>query len=200
MELIKKIVNKGNEEVELILNDALKEAKELKEELINEALLESETRIKNVLNEINREIDTKEKLLVYEERQAELHAKNNVINEIFNRVRIKIESLEGDDLLKYVINKIKAEKLNGDEIMHTNKDSYETYLKALSTKEKSALVDLDKLNKILNTNFKLSNKNVDISNGFILEGKYFDLNFSIEEVLEKLRNKYERQLVKELFE
>ena len=39
-----------------------------------------------------------------------------------------------------------------------------------------------------------------MGNGFILEGKYFDLNFAIEDVIEKLKTKHERKLVKELFE
>ena len=84
--------------------------------------------------------------------------------------------------------------------MHTNKENYERYFKALSSGTKGDLVDLDKLNKKLKTTFKLSNRPVDISNGFILEGKHFDLNFSIEEVIEKLKTKHERALVKELFE
>jgi len=200
VELIKKINDKGLEKVNIIIEDAKKEAEELKKGLINEAKEESKIKINNIKKEVNNEITTKERLLTFEQRQAELSAKQNIIDNIFDEVRVKIEALEGKDLLNYVSVKIKQEKLNGDEVMHTNKENYERYLKALSSGTKGELVDLDKLNKNLKTTFKLSNKAVDISNGFILEGKHFDLNFSIEEVIEKLKNKHERALVKELFE
>jgi len=200
LNLIDKVEKKGNEEVSKIINEYKKEAEKLKLKLINDAKVETEAKIKNIIKEHDKEIETKERLLTFERRQAELQAKQKVIENIFNEVRIKIEALEGKELLNYVANKIKAEKLNGDEIMHTNESNYERYLKALSSKPKGDLVELDKLNKILNSNYKLSNRYIDISNGFILEGKDFDLNFSIEEVIEKLRNKHERKLVKKLFE
>lgn len=198
--LIDKINEKGSDQITLILEEAKVDANKLKQGLITEANNESEAKIKNLEKEIKKELDSKERILVFEERQAELHAKQNIIDNIFNEVRIKIEALEGADLLNYVVVKIKQEKLVGDEVMHTNKDNYNRYLKALSNETEGDLVDLDKLNKKLNTKFKLSNRYVEISNGFILEGKHFDLNFSIEEVIEKLKNKHVRGLVKELFE
>ena len=200
MDLIKKINDKGLDKVNLIIEEAKKEAEALKQSLIDEALEESKIKVNNIKKEVNNEITTKERLLTFEQRQAELAAKQNIIDDIFNEVRIKIEALEGKELLDYVSVKIKQEKLIGDEVMHTNKENYDRYFKALSSQTKSDLVDLDKLNKKLKTTFKLSNRPVDISNGFILEGKHFDLNFSIEEVIEKLKNKHERALVKELFE
>lgn len=200
MDLIKKINDKGLDKVNLIIEEAKKEAEALKQSLIDEALEESKIKVNNIKKEVNNEITTKERLLTFEQRQAELAAKQNIIDDIFNEVRIKIEALEGKELLDYVSVKIKQEKLIGDEVMHTNKENYDRYFKALSSQTKSDLVDLDKLNKKLKTTFKLSNRPVDISNGFILEGNHFDLNFSIEEVIEKLKNKHERALVKELFE
>ncbi|HHT55469.1 MAG TPA: hypothetical protein GX012_02785 [Acholeplasma sp.] len=200
MDLIKKINDKGLDKVNFIIEEAKKEAEALKQSLIDEALEESRIKVNNIKKEVESEITTKERLLTFEQRQAELLAKQNIIDNIFDEVRVKIEALEGAELLNYVYVKIKQEKLNGDEIMHTNKENYERYFKALSSGTKGDLVDLDKLNKKLKTTFKLSNRPVDISNGFILEGKHFDLNFSIEEVIEKLKNKHERALVKELFE
>jgi len=200
VDLIKKINDKGLDKVNFIIEEAKKEAEALKQSLIDEALEESRIKVNNIKKEVESEITTKERLLTFEQRQAELLAKQNIIDNIFDEVRVKIEALEGAELLNYVYVKIKQEKLNGDEIMHTNKENYERYFKALSSGTKGDLVDLDKLNKKLKTTFKLSNRPVDISNGFILEGKHFDLNFSIEEVIEKLKNKHERALVKELFE
>ena len=200
MGLANKILLKGDEAVKAILAEAKAEAKASKKALIDEADLDAKSRVELIKNEVDNEIITKERLLVFERRQAELLAKQNTINEIFTEVRTRIEALEGNDLLEYVTNQIKKEKVNKDEVMKVNKDNYERYLKALSTKEKANLVSLDKLNKKLDANFKLSSEPAEISNGFILEGEYFDINFAIEEVIEKLKRKHERQLVKELFE
>lgn len=200
MELANKILEKGKLEVDLILKTAKEEAKLAKKTLIDEALKDANTRIENVRREANKDLKTKERLLNFERRQAELLAKQNTIDEIFLEVRKKIELLKGSDLLDYVVNQISTEKLVGDEVMHVNNENYERYLNALSSNKEDNLVDLDKLNKKLKTNLKLSNKPFDMGNGFILEGKYFDLNFAIEDVIEKLKTKHERKLVKELFE
>lgn len=200
MELANKILEKGKLEAERILNAAKEEAKLAKEELIHEAKTDSEKRIERIKKEANDDLKTKERLLNFERRQAELLAKHKVIDEIFSKVRIRIEALAKDELFNYIVNKIKQEKLVGDEIMYVNKDNYNRYLEALSTNKHGELVDLDKLNQKLNTKFKLSNKPFDMGDGFILEGKYFDLNFAVEEIIEKLKIKHERKLVKELFE
>lgn len=193
-------MNKGEERVKAFLKAAKIEAEETKQALIDEAKADASMRLKNIEAEAKLEIQTKERLLSFEKRQAELFAKQNTIDEIFEEVRIRIEGLEGKELLAFVTNQIKGEKVNSDEVMRTNKNNYKRYLKALSTSSEAELVDLDLLNKALGTKFKLSNEPVKISNGFILEGKYFDINFSSEELIEKLKNKHLRQLVKELFE
>lgn len=200
MELANKILEKGNLEVESIIKAAKEEAMLAKTELISVAKADADNRIERVRKEATNDLKTKERLLNFERRQAELLAKHKTIDEIFGEVRRRIEALTKDDLLKYVVNQVKDEKLVGDEIMHVNKDNYDRYLLALSTNKKAKLVDLDLLNAKLKTNLKLSDKSFGMGNGFLLEGKDFDLNFAIEEIIEKLKNKYERRLVKELFE
>ncbi len=200
MDLANKIIEKGKIEVESILKAAKKEAKEATKELIDAAKSDAKNRIEIVRKEASNDLMTKERLLNFERRQAELLAKHRTIDEIFGEVRKRIEALTKDDLLNYVVNQIKQEKLVGDEIMHVNKDNYKRFLEALSTNKAGKLVDLDKLNAKLKTNLKLSNEAFDMKNGFILEGKYFDLNFAIEDIIVKLKDKHERQLVKELFE
>lgn len=200
MELANKILEKGKLEVESILMNAKEEAKLAKKELIDVAKSEAKNRIEIIKKETTNDLKTKERLLNFERRQAELLAKHKTIDEIFGEVRRRIETLVKDDLLNYVVNQVKKEQLLGDEIMHVNKDNYNRYLQALSTNKKGKLVDLDLLNAKLKTNLKLSEEPFDMGNGFLLEGKYFDLNFAIEEIIEKLKNKYERRLVKELFE
>lgn len=199
MELEKKILENAKLDYDEILAAAKKEAKEERDYIVSEVKNDFDIKLKHVQKEANKEIRTKERLLAFETKQAELFAKQSVLEHIFNRVRESLLKLEGKDLLDYVIKNLKEETLVGNEVMYTNKTDYDKYLKALSTNKKSDLVDLDLLNKALNTNYKLSNKHVDIKGGFILEGIDFDLNFALEEVINKLRNKYEREIVKELF-
>lgn len=200
MGLDEKIVKKGTEEAKRILEEAKLEAKQTKLDIIAEAKEDCEIKVKNVKREIDKELKTKEKMLQFERKQAELIAKQSVIDKIFGTVSERINDLKDEELFNYVLSQIKNEKLTGDEIMRTNKLHYEKYLKALSTKKSGKSVELDKINEVLKTNFKLSNEHIDINNGFVLEGKFFDLNFAIEEVIDRLRDKYERKIVKELFE
>ena len=82
MDLIKKINDKGLDKVNFIIEEAKKEAEALKQSLIDEALEESRIKVNNIKKEVESEITTKERLLTFEQRQAELLAKQNIIDNI----------------------------------------------------------------------------------------------------------------------
>lgn len=199
MELDKKILQKNKADIEAILKDAQETAEKEYKSIIEEVENDYNKKYLSIKNDYQKQIATKERMLAFEKKQAELLAKQSVLTEIFNKVYEKLNQLEGKDLLKYVANKIKEVNYVGNEIMYVNKNEYNKYLKALSTKEKNQLVELDQLNAILNTQFQLSNEPIDIENGFLLEGKDFDLNFATNEIVKKLRDKHEREIAKELF-
>ena len=199
MELDKKILEKNKADIEAILKDAQETAEKEYKSIIEEVENDYNKKYLSIKNDYQKQIATKERMLAFEKKQAELLAKQSVLTEIFNKVYEKLNQLEGKDLLKYVANKIKEVNYVGNEIMYVNKNEYNKYLKALSTKEKNQLVELDQLNAILNTQFQLSNEPIDIENGFLLEGKDFDLNFATNEIVKKLRDKHEREIAKELF-
>ena len=199
MELDKKILQKNKADIEAILKDAQETAEKEYKSIIEEVENDYNKKYLSIKNDYQKQIATKERMLAFEKKQAELLAKQSVLTEIFNKVYEKLNQLEGKDLLKYVANKIKEVNYVGNEIMYVNKNEYNKYLKALSTKEKKKLVELDQLNAILNTQFQLSNEPIDIENGFLLEGKDFDLNFATNEIVKKLRDKHEREIAKELF-
>lgn len=199
MELDKKILEKNKADIEAILKDAQEIAEKEYKSIIEEVENDYNKKYLSIKNDYQKQIATKERMLAFEKKQAELLAKQSVLTKIFNKVYEKLNQLEGKDLLKYVANKIKEVNYVGNEIMYVNKNEYNKYLKALSTKEKNQLVELDQLNAILNTQFQLSNEPIDIENGFLLEGKDFDLNFATNEIVKKLRDKHEREIAKELF-
>lgn len=194
-----KILAKGEAKVNQILTDAKKEAKRIEDEVVNKAIKQKNDRISKAKSDANKLINHQEKLLELEKRQAILTAKQNVIKDIFDQVLLRLNSFENKDLLNFVVKLIKEEEVIGNETIYVNKNDYNKYLKALSSNEKADLVDLDLLNKVLNTSFKLSNEAVNINDGFLLEGKDFDLNFSLTNVVNKLRDKHEREIAEELF-
>lgn len=195
-----KILAKGNLEVDKIISEAKLEAKKIEDEIVNKALKHSEKQIEKAENDAKKLINHQKRLLDLEKRQALLTAKQTVIKEVFDQVLNKLTSFEGKELLDFTAKLIKEQNVIGNEIMRVNKDSYNVYLKALSTNKKDELVELDLLNKKLNTNFKLSNEIVNIKDGFLLEGTDFDLNFSITNLVNKLRLKHEQEIAKELFD
>lgn len=195
-----KILAKGDAEVEKILTEAKKEAKKIEDEIVNKALKQSEKQIEKAETEAKKIINHQKRLLDLEKRQSLLTAKQTVIQEIFDQVLDKLIKFEGEDLLNFVVKLINEEKVNGNEIIHVRKEDYNKYLKALSTNKKDNLVETDLLNKKINTNFKLSSDPVNIKDGFLLEGVDFDLNFSITNLVNKLRLKHEQEIAKELFE
>lgn len=198
--IYEKIELKGREEVNTILKEAKEKADKIKDDLITKAKKDAEKRINSAQQAANKDVSYRERLLDLEKRQALLITKQNIISDIFNSVLKQLEGLEGKDLLNYVEKLIKSEEVIGDEVIHTNANDYDKHLKALSSSKKDDLVDVDLLNKKLNTNFKMSTKSVDIQNGFILEGKHFDLNFSLNQIIENLRTKNEKEIATELFE
>lgn len=195
-----KIELKGQKQVKTILSEAQVKADKIYNDLVSQATSDAEIRILNAQSAANKNILYKERLLDLEIRQALLISKQNIITRIFDGVLKKLEQLQDSELLNYVEKLIKSEEVIGDEVMHTNAIEYDKYLKALSTNKKGDLVELDLLNKKLNTNFRLSSKSMDLRNGFILEGKFFDLNFSLNQIIDNLRDKNEKAIAAELFE
>lgn len=213
MELDQKILENGKIEVENILKNAKKEADKEAKDIVSEAKLDNFTKYSNLRKETQSEIKMKSKLLNFEIKQAELLAKQKVIEEIFSIVMKKINALEGNDLLKYVSAQIKrelhilenTENSKSSIIMHTNKTEYLKYLSALSSTNQLTMllnekISLDKLNKELGMSIALSNEFMEIDGGFILVTKDFDLNFSTEELINSLTVKYESEIIEELFE
>lgn len=197
--IYEKIESKGDNLVKDILAKAKVESKEVYDQIVSKANNDAEKRIAKAKEDADKKVSYKKRLFDLEKRQALLTTKQEVIDNIFEEVVNRIIKLEKKDLLNYVVKLIKSEQYSGDEVILVNKDDYKKYLKALSTNKESDLVELDLLNKELKTSFKLSNRPVDIPNGFIVEGQDFDLNFTFEQIVSKLRKENEKLIAEELF-
>ncbi|MDY0100783.1 MAG: hypothetical protein WCZ47_03810 [Bacilli bacterium] len=201
MSIYKKIAKKGEEESNLIKQKAEKDAEFLRHQIINEAEKKAALIVEKAKVKSASEIAQQDAILDLEFRQTIAALKNKAIDDLFNDVLEHFKNLKEKDLLDFVVSLIKEENIQGDEVLRVSKNEYDKYLKALSTKPKGKLVDLDLLNKSLGKKYTLSLENIPSNEdeGFILIGQTFDLNFSVVPILAKIRKEKEKQLFELLF-
>jgi len=193
--LFEKIKQKGIQEAEAIKEEGRKQGFAHYEKLINDA--------KNQFNDALNKAKEKQKMTIAAKelstsralRNEQALAKQALIDNIFKEIKAYLQSLKGEPLFNYVKQALSKETIQGDETIKVSKKDYETYRSILSTKT-GDLVECDLLNKALGSKFnlKLSKEPVDIESGFMVIGSYFDLNFSYEETLEHLIEKFEKEI------
>lgn len=203
MGLKKLIYKQANEQAQTILI----EAKEEKEALLLKLNKETDKKISNLLSnaekENNKKISSKKLEFEHEQKRIILDEKNTQIERVLSKYKEIILNLTDKQLFEYTVKLIKAQGITGPMTLQVRKEEYDRYLKLFSSANKKAdLVTLDLLNDKLGKNYdlKLDKTPALISNGFMLIGKYYDLNFSIEPQIEKLRRTYEKEIEKILYE
>lgn len=183
------IITKGKTEAKQIRKQASDEAKKIETKIISEAQKEAD----QIINQAKVESDSllKSQLMAHEleKRQALLVAKSEIMDKLFDRAYQKIKSLNEQEFLKFVISLLQDEQFEGSEEIKVSKGDYNLYQKLLPS-----------INKELKTNFTLSKESVDIDSGFLIIGKYYDLNFDFMEIINLVRKQYETKLAEELFE
>lgn len=178
----------GKSEAKEIRKKADKEAKEIESKLINDAKKEADEIILKAKVEADGLLKSQEMSHELAKRQAMLVAKSKMMDKLFDNAYEKIKTLSEKEFLEFIINLLKDEKYEGTEEIKVNKNDYKLYEKLIP-----------KVNKELKTNFILSKDPVNIDSGFLIIGKYYDLNFDFMEIIELVRKKYETKLSEELF-
>lgn len=194
-----KIIAKANLEKTQILSEAKLIGSQVYHKMINEAKVDLETSLEKAKKKHLVTIGQKELEVKKELRDEIAIAKQKLVQQVFNDLTVYLTNIKGQALFNYVLTGLKNEKINGDEVIAVNKNDYEKYLSILSS-NKGDLVDCDILNKKLGQNYaiKLTKNPVRIHNGFMLIGNEYDLNFSFDETIEKLAQKYEKKIYEEL--
>lgn len=197
--LEEKILKKGELIVEGILSKANEDANLLYQRLIDEAKKDLEQNFLKESLKLTNQVDRKKLDSERAIRDEVALAKQKLIENIFNEIKLFLKSLDGKDLFNYVVKAIKKETIERNETIFVSKHEYSKYAKILSSKS-GKLVEADLLNKALGEGYelKLSNVPAPIPSGFMLEGKDYDLNFSYEETLEKLSQTYEKKIYEDL--
>ena len=200
--IYEKIVNKGQEKANLINEEALTEAQIVSDKIVNNAQKEADKILRDAKIRAESIVGQKKNSLDLEKSQASLRAQLAIIDVVFDFVLKSIQAYEGKKLLDFAVSLIKQENLLGNETIAVNKSEYDKYLKAFSTNKKANLVELNLLNTSLNDpkyQLKLTNQPAKIKDGFLVIGKYFDLNFSFIYLVLNLQKKYEKELLDLIF-
>lgn len=201
MTIFEKIEQKGQKEADLIIKKAHEEAEAIKLTSLEKAQKRASKIVQDERLKQNQLLEQKKGSFELEKRQEILFEKAKQIDLVMEKLRTHIVNLKGEELLKYTAKLIKQEDIIGDEVIRVSKIDYDKYLSALSTAKKDQVVILDKLNNVLGKEYqlKLENVDADIDNGFLIVGKLYDLNFSIDPYIKTLRETYEKQIYDVLF-
>lgn len=203
MGLKKLIYKQADEQAQTILIEAKEEKEALLEKLNKETDKKISNLISNAKKENNKKISSKKLEFEHEQKRIILDEKNTQIERVLTKYKETILNLTDKQLFDYTVKLIKAQEITGPMTLRVRKEDYDRYLKLFSSANKKAdLVDLDLLNNKLgkNYNLKLDKTPALISDGFMLIGEFYDLNFSIEPQIEMLRRTYEKEIEKILYE
>ncbi|NCA96986.1 MAG: hypothetical protein EOM77_02225 [Bacteroidia bacterium] len=201
MSIYDKIAKKGLAESEALRREAEQEAKSLEHEIVAAAEKEAASIIAHAEDVKQNAVAQKVAMSELEKRQSVSALKNKAIDDLFLDVQNHFNGLEGKELLSFVVAQIKSEDVSGKEVMRVSKRDYDKYRKALSTEKAAKNIKLDILNEALGKGFDLTLDNLPSNeeDGFILVGDVYDLSFSVKPLLEKIRDRKEKELFESLF-
>lgn len=187
----KKVLDIENETKEIIKKmqkDSMEKNKQVYRDKVSQALIESEMSIKATEKQLNNELISYERLM-----------KQNLISDLFKGILAKVNTLENEELLKWITKLLSELEIQGNETMIVSDLKYEVYLKALSSSKNSE--HLDKLNHVSHKfQFKLEKGMLDFQDGFMLIGDTYDLIFNFQEIIDTYQKQKEYKLFKELFD
>lgn len=183
-----KIIEDAKKEAARILEDAeskrdkiLKDAKAKVEEIIGKA--------KHEYEELKaREIGNKRVLAELEVGKQLLAAKRKILDEVFDKLRFKLEGLEKEEYREFFVRLFeKAVETGKEEVI-------------LGEREKLLNGDfIQELNKRKGWNLRLSKQRGGFKRGVILSQGDVEVNLSIDAIVRDVKEKWEDRVVKKLF-
>lgn len=197
--LEEKIIQKGQSIIESINLSAKHESEALKHRLIEEAKADLEVQLHKAQQKAKAQVEQAKQEGIRALRDEVAISKQQLIESIFTALKEELKHLNKEDYFNYVVRSIQNQAIDKTEEIQVNKKEYALYQSILSTK-KGDLVEADLLNQKLGKDYqlKLSNTPAQIESGFMLVGKLYDLNFSLENLLESLTKKYEKTIYEAL--
>lgn len=201
--IYQKIENKGLEDAKNIKLAGQKKAKLMEESLISDAQKEINKMLNASLRKSEDRIKTNATDFEQAAKQRSLLKKKEIIDNVFNLAHQKLKELNDNEFRDFTIRILKSDEIKGNEIIKVSKNDFSRYLTNFSSgKLLNGFYQLDKLNGFLGPNYqlKLSTEDAPIESGFILVGNTFDIDNSYTTILQDLKEKYEAEIAKILFE
>ncbi|WIF88009.1 hypothetical protein [Acholeplasma laidlawii] len=197
--LEEKIIQKGQSIIDAINLSAKEESEALKNRLIEEAKADLEVQLHKAQQKAKAQVEQAKQESMRALRDEVAISKQQLIESIFVELKEELKHLNKEDYFNYVVRSIQNQAIDKTEEIQVSKKEYAMYQSILTTK-KGDLVEADLLNQKLGKDYqlKLSNKPAQIESGFMLVGKLYDLNFSLENLLESLTKKYEKTIYEAL--
>lgn len=183
LEKEQQILNKAKTEADQILKNSAITVEEIKQQCLQKGKRQAEEEKRKILS-----------MAELEERKRLLQAKQQMIDEVFEKARQELENLPVDDYLHLMQNMLLKNAVAGDEeIIASNKDKSritQDFLKQVNE-------ELKKQGKI--GGLKLSADTRPMIGGFILKSRDMEINSSFDAALKMQREQLETEIAKILF-
>lgn len=153
-------------------------ANEVAKEILEKAEVEAKSKKERIVSGANLKV-----------RNNKLAAKQDVINEVFEKSIDKLEQLSKEDFLNFVKNTITSMNISGKQNLILNKKGLEYVDSAF----------IDELNSKVDAQITLSETTGNFRGGFVLENNGIEINSTYEALVSSLRDELEFEVAKVLF-
>lgn len=193
--MAEKILQDGKERAASILEDANTQIREIEKQM--EKI--SESHIKRFEHDLKIDSD-KLKLTIesnseLEKRNELLKCKQEKIDQVFDKALISIQEMEPASYINMLVGKLLNSVVTGtEEVIFSSRDKEHVAQKIISL----ANLELDRLGLV--NQLRLSDETADIKGGFILKTDTYEMNHSIESLINQARETLEPSIVKVLFD
>lgn len=172
------ILAAAEEEKSKVLSKKVSSANEIAKEILEKAEVEAKSKKERVISSAKLKV-----------RNNKLAAKQEIINEVFEKSIDKLTTLSKEEFLSFLENTISSMNLTGRQTLILNKEGLEFVDSAF----------IDKLNKKINAEITLSETAGNFKGGFILENNGIEINSTYEALVSSLRDELEFEVAKVLF-
>ncbi len=199
----KSVYNKIIERAEAEALEIKEKGREKAEQITAQVIEDTKEKISKLLQDAEEKNDdlVKTKTAEFEQtsKQKVLSKQKEIVKNTFNIALEKLLSLDDEALKNLVVSYMKKVNIDADINILVNKVDHIKYQRLFSSKNDS---DLDILSKLLGNkdyHITLSSEEAHIKGGFIVIGKYYDVDYSYEAILDNLEEELITEVSKMLF-
>ena len=172
------IVAVAAEEKDKIISKKVSSANEIAQEILDKAEVEAKSKKERVISSAKLKV-----------RNNKLAAKQEIIDEVFEKSIDKLTKLSKKEFLSFVENTILSMNLTGKHTLILNEAGLKSVTPAF----------IEKLNKKIDAQITLSETKGNFKGGFILENNGIEINSTYEALVSSLRDELEFEVAKVLF-